>query len=246
MTSGALPVRLNDSIPAISLQFDGDYLTTYAAYQYAAARGVPATVYIQTNQIGTDGYMTADHLREMSDGGWDIANHTISHPYLSLQSKAEQIAQLAGAAAALDGWGLSRASRHVAYPYGNYDAVTLEAMTEAGMLTGRMAGSDNAARLIMSDIDWYEIPCRVIDNQDTVAQMREYIEAAICAGKLVLIYTHRLPDDNPDTFEWYWSHWCDLVDYIASTNAVKLTISQLHTLKTSTLDYSGSYFGGWS
>jgi peptidoglycan/xylan/chitin deacetylase (PgdA/CDA1 family) len=75
--------------------------------------------------------MTADDLRALAAGGWEIGSHTVSHPRLSQLAGAEldreleqsraRVAELVGAPC-----------RSLAYPYGDYDDAVVAAARRAG------------------------------------------------------------------------------------------------------------------
>jgi len=241
ITISDLPQMLAGGVPAICVQFDGNYAETYAAYQYAVAKGINATVYIETNKVGLAGMMSASQLQEMDAAGWDLANHTMSHPSLITLTLEQQEAELAGAKAALEGWGLTRAAAHVAYPNGHYDATTLQAMENTGMLTGRGVGG--VSQTTMDAINWYEVPSKTVATPSTAAEIIEWVEATICAGKLGIFYVHQLVEVSPPTYMWEMDNWQAVIDHIAKTKVATLTITQLYALHMAALAYSTPHCG---
>ncbi|HEX9028069.1 MAG TPA: polysaccharide deacetylase family protein, partial [Anaerolineales bacterium] len=110
------------------LCFDDSQASTYTGLTYLKDRGRVATIYTITGTIGNTGYHTAAHLLELDAAGFAIANHTHSHTNLTTLTEAQQETELSGGRTDLEALGLTRASRHVAYPNGASNADTLTAM----------------------------------------------------------------------------------------------------------------------
>jgi len=218
--------------PLLVMTFD-DGRDQFYAFNYAHSHHVNCTAYIITDRIGQEGYLTAAQLAEMEAGGWDIANHTMSHPSLTLLTQAQQEAQFTGAAAALEAIGITRAVRHVAYPYGGYNATTLDAMAAAEMITGRVTAQDD--QFDYPPASWYEIGSRVIEATTTLDTVKGWIDDAITNGQVLCLYTHRIIDGAGGE-NWTPEQWEGLVDYIAESDIVPVTVTQLYALLTGDVD----------
>jgi peptidoglycan/xylan/chitin deacetylase (PgdA/CDA1 family) len=76
--------------------------------------------------------MSAAELRRLDAGScFAVGAHTRSHPNLVVLSAEEQLAELRGSRLELEAI-LGRAIDSCSYPYGSYDAVTLDAVAAAG------------------------------------------------------------------------------------------------------------------
>lgn len=113
--------------------------------------GLPATVFVPTDLVGSDGPMSWpgverwlggphehelvplgwDELRALRDDGWEIASHTRSHARLLRLGDAELREELEGSRARLEDE-LGEACRTLAYPYGEADERVIEAAAAAG------------------------------------------------------------------------------------------------------------------
>jgi peptidoglycan/xylan/chitin deacetylase (PgdA/CDA1 family) len=76
-----------------------------------------------------------DELRHLSERGWEIGSHTVTHPHLPELSDAA-IAEELGAARAACERELDRPCTSVAYPYGHIDGRVIRAAAAAGYATG--------------------------------------------------------------------------------------------------------------
>ena len=73
----------------IILSFDDGYIDNYTELlPILEERGMKATLFMVTNDIGLDGYLTWDMLRDMQSRGIEIGSHTANHqPLTTLNDK---------------------------------------------------------------------------------------------------------------------------------------------------------------
>jgi peptidoglycan/xylan/chitin deacetylase (PgdA/CDA1 family) len=115
------------------------------------ALGLPATVFVPTDLVGSDGpmswpgmgrWLSGPHerelvplgwheLRQLRDEGWEIASHTRTHARLITLGDAELREELEGSRARLEAE-LGEPCRTLAYPYGEADDRVIEAARAAG------------------------------------------------------------------------------------------------------------------
>lgn len=82
--SGAFQYSMINREPLVSLNFDDGYLSTFTrAFPLLKGYGLPATVFVITDKIGTDGYMNLQQLKDLVVAGWEIGSHTVSHAELT-------------------------------------------------------------------------------------------------------------------------------------------------------------------
>lgn len=218
-------------LPAIMLLFDDSRISTYTqAFAYLQPRRIPATSYTITSQIGTAGNMTTEHLLALDADGWDVGNHSHSHVNFTTLTQSQIEDELTAAQAVLDGLGLTRASRHVAYPYGGFNGTTIAAMAAAEMLTGRI--TLNTRQPICPPSDNYTIECQNIADTTTLAQARGYIDQAIEDGTVCALLWHSLTETPASEAEWSIANFQALVDYIVSQHIQPITISQFYALQS--------------
>lgn len=194
------------------------------AYPYMAARGIKGTSYTVTDLIGTAGYMTVANLQTLDGAGWAIANHSKSHPNLTTLNLAQQEAELTGAKNALDGWGLTGASRHVAYPGGNYNATTLTAMANAAMLTGRTAydGEFGAPPSVP-----YELPTRLYYKGYNLGALTAAIGNAVSGGLHLIVLMHNVVESGGASYDITYAEFTALVDWLYANEIPCKTIAEL-------------------
>ena len=213
--------------PAVLFTHDLDYELAYTIYTmsfpYLSARNIKATAYVQTNLMETVGFPTNAQLQEMNAAGWDIGNHSITHPLFTTLTQAQIEAELTGAQSAIEAIGCTRASKHVAYPSGVYDADTLAAMAATGMLTGRPVSPSPQG--FPSNL--YEIGYVIWLNSVYVslAQAKAHVDAAKAGNYVLIFLLHHFT-------EWAEADFQELVDYTIAQQVQPLTIDELYRLNT--------------
>jgi peptidoglycan/xylan/chitin deacetylase (PgdA/CDA1 family) len=110
-----------------------------------------------------DLYATVDQLRIMRTGGMHIGSHGDLHQWLGHLPRAEQEADIDRSLRLLDAVGMSPDYRTMCYPYGSYNADTIEAIVSRGFklaLTTEVALSDAIAvqRFALPRLDTNHLP----------------------------------------------------------------------------------------
>ena len=118
----------------IVLSFDDGYVGVFNnAVPLLKAYGWPAVLNLQVGRLNIPGGLTTGQVKTMIADGWEVDDHTVTHPDLNLVSPARLQAEVAGAAATL---------RHLfgvpvqffCYPAGDYDAGVVAAVKGSGFL----------------------------------------------------------------------------------------------------------------
>lgn len=214
------------SLPAAVLfTFDDAEASVYEnAYPILAAAGCPATFYVVGSYVDGAGKVTAANLATLNAAGWDIGNHTSTHQDLTTLSEAEQETIIAAGAAYLDGLGLTRASKHVSYPVGAYNADTLTAMENAGMLTGRTT-VELKQRVPIADLHTIGGTCTLAETTTLDAAKARVIAPG--DDRIVIYYGHIVDEDGAQ-YGWTTADFQALVDYVRAQGCRVVTISQLY------------------
>lgn len=125
---------------AVVITFDDGYRSVYTVARPILDRlGYKATLFLITDCLGGKTNLTWTQVKEMAAAGYDIGSHTATHPNLTRARSGEAAAQRE-----------ARAQREIqrsydtleeklgtppaalAYPFGNYDAATMQAVSTAG------------------------------------------------------------------------------------------------------------------
>ena len=122
----------------VSLTFDDGWADSYINVRsILASHRVTATFYVNSNRVGTSGFMSWAQLEALQTEGHEIGGHTLDHVDLTEQTLDEVRRQVADDRAAL----LSRgfAVRSFAYPYGEHDERARSIVRDCGYASGRAA-----------------------------------------------------------------------------------------------------------
>jgi len=233
-----------DGVPGVMLTFDDCLVSTYLkAFNYMKTKEARGTAYIITDRIGRQPTcLTVDQLIEMDSYGWSIANHSRLHNKpLTEYSLFEIESQLRDAKNALDDWGLTKASAHVAYPWGRWDLNVLQAMRSTGMLTGRVTEHLYHVVWTPEGRDYF-IGTRMVGAEHTVEDVKSWIDEALSNQRIIGLCFHDLVDTNKGKMQWLTEDFIEIVDYISEKNLPFITINDYHALAmTNTLPINDVY-----
>lgn len=129
----------------VCVTFDDGYSDNYTnAFPILKQYGIKATVFMISSFIGKAGYLSAVQLKEMSDAGVEIQDHSVTHPYLSKLSYDKQLAELRDSKQAVEAI-TGKTVQYVAYPYGDHNANTIKAAQALGYRLAFLMEGDTAA-----------------------------------------------------------------------------------------------------
>ena len=220
---------------AVVFTFDNARASVYTVgYPIFADHGYKATFYVVTDGVdvrNTSGdSITLSQLTTLYNAGWDIGDHTRHHEYFVSESLglSEQIAEIQGGRDDLEAWGFTRASRHLAFPGGEYDADTTTAMTSAGMLTGRTIEPTpltiplfNNDTFHLTGVRW-DLDPAYEDEQYT------YLES-LSSDNVVIYLTHGVDDPSAGASSTTSTMLGHMLDYMSVHHIPVWTITQLYT-----------------
>ena len=122
---------LRSEIP-LALTFDDgcetDLLTAAPALKQA---NFNATFYVTVGFLGTPGYMSRSQVRQLSDLGFEIGSHSMTHPYLSDLSDDALQAEIANSKNELEQV-TGRRTEHFSCPGGRWDQRVARLARQAG------------------------------------------------------------------------------------------------------------------
>ena len=124
--------------------FDDGYLSVYEhAYPALAARNMTATVYVVADSVGginawdrkagdyEEPMMSAAQVREMSEAGFEIGSHTLTHPHLTDLDDNQLKQEIIDSKHKLEDI-VGKEVVSFSYPYGDCDSRVISAVMDAG------------------------------------------------------------------------------------------------------------------
>lgn len=131
-------------IDRFAITFDDGYLSVYEhAYPAMVERQMKATIYVVVDSIGgfnewdrkagdqSEQMMSAAQIKELSDAGFEIGSHTLTHPHLTELNNSDLDRELVESKSRLEDL-IGREVKSFSYPYGNCDDRVIAAAIEAG------------------------------------------------------------------------------------------------------------------
>jgi peptidoglycan/xylan/chitin deacetylase (PgdA/CDA1 family) len=130
------------------------------------ARGWPAVLNLQINRVGVRGGLDRAAIARMVGDGWEIDDHSTTHPDLTKVSSAQLRAEVAGSRTTMRR-SLGIDAKFFCYPYGRADARVRRAVKAAGFLA---ATTTRPARATARD-DPFALPRLVVRRATLPAQL---------------------------------------------------------------------------
>lgn len=212
---------------------DGNEAQYSTAFKYMQNLGLTGTLYVNGYNIGTNGVLTVDELKEMAEAGWIIASHCYDHEDLTTVSDAEIEYQISSAINFLTGIGLSDGALNLAYPGGYYNDNVIEIMKKLGVLTGRSTNGELIYTL--NGVDFYRLPSYTILNTTSVSTVKGYVDSAVQSGSTIILLFHNIAPVSIDNYVYTDTNFKEILDYIYSTGIECLNINQLYLQATDVL-----------
>ena len=133
----------------VAITFDDGHGDNYhRAFPVLREAGLQATFFVTTDEIGKEGYMTWDMLREMAAlPGIEIGSHGVDHRTLTDIPEPEAWLSLVASKRILEEK-LGREIRAVAYPCGSFNEKILEMARGAGYACGCAASHVRDSRFV--------------------------------------------------------------------------------------------------
>ena len=119
----------------VTLGFDDGYADQYTAGAILTAHGMHATFFVNSGVIGDPVHMTWAQLTDLYTDGNEIAGHGLTHANLKNLKGTALRQEVCGDRTNLFNHGFQPTS--FAYPFGNYNSNTIQALKDCGYNSGR-------------------------------------------------------------------------------------------------------------
>ena len=120
----------------VTLTFDDGDADNYYVRSILTENDLHATFYIVSGITGSEGYMSADQLRDLYNDGNEIGGHTLSHTKLSEVRGADLKREVCQDRLNLLAYGFEVIS--FAYPFGYYDEEATQVVKDCGYNNARI------------------------------------------------------------------------------------------------------------
>ena len=224
------------SAGVVTFTFDDNKATQYTAARPILDRyGYPATVYTIAGKVGTSGYMTLSQLTTLKENGWDISNHTFSHPYLTTLTDAQIDAEFYQSKQWFLQNGFTKGASDMALPHGDYNDDHVLPIARKYFRSVRTI--NNQVETYPAG-DVFKLRTLYVTSSMTLATAKTAVDKAIAAKEWLILTFHNIETPVTAPESWTISDFDALVSYIASSGATVKTLADI--LNNSTVNTSGS------
>src|ERR1700730_9826731 len=120
----------------VSINFDDGFESAWAnGLPIMDKAGFKTTQFIITQKLNVPNYISDSQMLTMQANGHEIAAHTRTHPHLSTLTGVQQHDEIEGSVSDLAGYGIT--PKVFAYPYGDYDDLTISIVKANGFRGAR-------------------------------------------------------------------------------------------------------------
>lgn len=214
--------------------FDDGWLSQYTqAFPIMHSRGLVGNIGVVPEWVGRkveanyEEIMSLGQLYEMHSYGWNLFNHTYSHPNLNNISTEEAIGQIVDCKNWLNDRGFTEASDMLAYPYGGHANI-------AG--SQEFSAELTYARTLVEGLD-NNLPNNPMRGKTrnmikgvSPDVFKGYIDEAIRTGSVLVFCNHVIDNLEDDEYDMAYpiEHFTEIVDYVAEKKAEidVITLSQ--------------------
>ena len=124
----------------ILITFDDGHLNNYTtAFPIMQKYGFTGVLYIVANYMGTDQYMNADQIKEMTAAGWEVGSHSVNHLDLTSLDPERQRYEVVDSRTILEDK-LEVPVLTIAYPFGISNSSVIDYAHFAGYIGGMSLG----------------------------------------------------------------------------------------------------------
>lgn len=199
----------------VTFTFDDAPKSVYqTAFPLLRRYNIPATLYVITDVVGTDHwYVTWDQIDKLSKAGWEIGDHTNTHPHLTQLNDADIISELNTSKQTLFQHGYQASS--FAPPFGDYSDKVLS-FIKARFQSNRKAtnGSDEGFNDSIHP-DRYNLSAYELQDTTTFSQAKERIDRAVRDGQWLIFFAHKVVKDEPTRYEYKAARLKKIARYVA-------------------------------
>lgn len=175
-----------------------------------------------------DWIVTWPQVREFHKAGWEIASHSMTHPYLPSLSNADLDYEMGQSKKILARNGID--AKTFVFPYCGYDARVLDYTTRY-YENSRMGGEE----LNGLDCDRYAILCKELTATTRPEEAIAWIDEAVQQKMWLVLMIHEIVPGTPSDYQYNAADLEKIVAYVAANKIPAPTIKQALAWRQATL-----------
>jgi len=205
------------------LTFDDGLKGVYGrAKSIMDSNGQTGVSFINSDNVGKDGWMTKAELETLRDAGWDISNHTRSHKTLAAWwvSQKEMEEEIDDGYDWLVENGFGNSAKFFCYPKGSYNDAVLQKVKERHKLARSVIESRFQPHFQLNDDDIdFLIKIKGVRKDALPATVKGWIDETIDHGGLMVLMFHNIVDTPSVNIEYATEDFEEISDYLKSKEA---------------------------
>jgi peptidoglycan/xylan/chitin deacetylase (PgdA/CDA1 family) len=208
----------------VTLSFDDAWASQYAnALPILQSSGLPATFYLISEVIqgSWQDYMTPPMAQAIANAGYEIADHTITHPDLTTLSQSAVTNEITASRTYLQNL-TGKSITSLAYPYGAVNTTVKNLTKQAGYTSAR--GVDDG-QLNTPSSDKYNLFASCVLKSDSLSSIEAQIDLAKKNRQWYILCFHEIRDINDD-YSMPASELQAIINYIKQSGVKVVTVSQ--------------------
>ena len=207
----------------VSLTFDDGTSDQLPVATWLAARGVPATFYVNSGRIGNAGFLGWDDIATIAAQGHEIGGHTVDHPDLTTLTVDQAADQIGADRSALLERGY--AADTFAYPYGARSRELEEVVAAASYSAARRAWGLSAETPSETLPPERPFAIRTLPSVERTATAGELVTAIRAGGRGWTPVVFHLIGDGDSAYETRRSVFEDVVDALLDASVRFATVA---------------------
>lgn len=217
---------------AVLIMFDDGWMSQYTqGYEIMKKYGFKGSVAVISDCVGQYDYMSIRELSSLYRAGWDMANHTRSHPWLKDLSKEAQKKELLDCKTWLKNYHLTGAEDIAIFPGGYSNKHTFEILTQEEFAAARSVENywDITTKRRTGDITVISVTPNI-----SICELEKMFEQTALEKSMLILIFHKF-NDTPDAWGMSYpaSDFEKICESIKINGLQVLTISEMQSFTTS-------------
>ena len=138
---------------ALVLSYDDGKIEDRQLVKLLNEYGLKGTFHLNSNKLGTNGYLTKAEIKELF-AGHEVSAHSANHPALTTLSKIDVVYEVVEDRKALELL-MGYPVRGMAYPFGNHDESVIEAIKGLGIDYARTVDDTHNFKIPENFLKWH-------------------------------------------------------------------------------------------
>ncbi len=178
--------------------------------------GQKGVSFVVIDWLGLKGYMTEANLETLRDAGWDISNHSESHPHLENCSAEELDQEVNGAYQWLVNNGFPQSAKFFAYPFGAFNDAVVAEVKENHKLARCVINGEYQPLVPVEGDSEFLLKVKAIYGSTPVNNIKASIDHTIKHSQLLILLFHDIVESNPGIWGYDDDDFKEVSDYLRS------------------------------